>query len=91
MFLPKRLVFILSTRNLALNGDILWKRSLLKGAAVKTQYARRSEATAADSLLPSAPAERKLVVNREPAWWIAAVLLGGFYIAVLGRGIQLPH
>ena len=43
-----------ATRNLALNGDILWKRSLLKGAAVKTQYARRSEATAADSLLPSA-------------------------------------
>jgi 2-oxoisovalerate dehydrogenase E1 component alpha subunit len=46
------LVFLRASRNLALNGDILWKRSLLKGAAVKT-LARR-EATAADSLLPSA-------------------------------------
>ena len=48
-----RLVFVRATRNLALIGDILWKRSLLKGAAVTT-LAHRSEAAAADSLLPSA-------------------------------------
>jgi hypothetical protein len=45
----------------------------------------------ADSLLPSAPAERKLIVSGEPAWWIAAVLLGICYILVLGRGIQFAH
>jgi 2-oxoisovalerate dehydrogenase E1 component alpha subunit len=50
---------------LAPNGDILWKRSLLKGAAVKT-LARRSEATAADDLLPSATPLQLIDANGHP-------------------------
>ncbi|MDQ2950147.1 MAG: hypothetical protein M3Y27_30125 [Acidobacteriota bacterium] len=42
----------------------------------------------ADNLLPREPAELKLLVQREPAWWIAAVVLGTCYIVVIGRGIQ---
>lgn len=45
----------------------------------------------ADNLLPREPAERTLLVRREPAWWIAAAVLGTCYIVVLGRGIQLAH
>ena len=45
----------------------------------------------ADNMLPREPAERKLLVHREPAWWIAAVVLGTSYIVVLGRGIQFAH
>jgi hypothetical protein len=45
----------------------------------------------ANSLLPRKTTGQTLLVGREIAWWIVAVLLGGFYIAVLGRGIQLPH
>ena len=45
----------------------------------------------ADSLLPRGPAERKLLVQRAPAWWIAAIVLGACYIVVLGRGIQFSH
>jgi hypothetical protein len=45
----------------------------------------------ADSLFPAKPAERTLVVCRQPAWWIAAALLGLLYIIVLGRGIKFAH
>jgi hypothetical protein len=45
----------------------------------------------ADSLLPRGQADRKLAVHRAPAWWIAAVVSGACYIAVLGPGIRLPH
>lgn len=45
----------------------------------------------ADNLLPRAPVERKLIVHRQPAWWIAAAVLGICYIVVLGRGIQFAH
>jgi hypothetical protein len=45
----------------------------------------------ADSLLPRKTTGQTLVVRRQIAWWIAAVLLGGLYIAVLGRGIHFPH
>lgn len=45
----------------------------------------------ADNLLPREPAKWKLLVRRQPAWWIAAVVLGTCYIVVLGRGIQFAH
>lgn len=45
----------------------------------------------ADWLLPRVQNERELWVERQVAWWIAAVVLGGAYIAVLGRGIRIAH
>ncbi len=42
----------------------------------------------ADKLLPVKPAEYTLFVCRQPAWWIAAAVLGVSYIVILGRGIQ---
>ena len=45
----------------------------------------------ADSLLPRATPERPLLVQRQPGWWVAAMLLGTAYIIVLGRGIRFPH
>ena len=45
----------------------------------------------ADSRLPLESAERELVVQRQPAWWIAAAIVGTFYIAILGPGIRLHH
>jgi hypothetical protein len=46
----------------------------------------------ADSLLPSRPAnERTLLVNRQPAWWIAGTVLGLAYILILGPGIKFTH
>ncbi|HWE48699.1 MAG TPA: hypothetical protein VG273_02865 [Bryobacteraceae bacterium] len=44
----------------------------------------------ADSLLP-AGAKWKLTVTRQPAWWIAAAVIGTLYIVILGRGIQFAH
>jgi hypothetical protein len=34
---------------------------------------------------------RELWVEREMAWWVAAVVLGCAYIVVLGRGVQFAH
>jgi hypothetical protein len=46
----------------------------------------------ADSLLPRGPAkERTLLVNRQPAWWIAGAVLGLAYILILGPGIEFTH
>jgi len=45
----------------------------------------------ADSLMPRGPVERPLWVRRQPAWWIAAVVLGIAYIVVIGRGIEFAH
>jgi hypothetical protein len=45
----------------------------------------------ADSLLPRTTTGRTLLVRREIAWWITAVLFGSSYIAVIGRGIQFPQ
>jgi len=41
-----------------------------------------------DSLMPRKQAAEPLIVHREPAWWIAAVL-GAAHISILGRGIKL--
>jgi len=43
----------------------------------------------ADSLLPGTPGGLALVVRRQPAWWIAAAVLGAAYILVLGPGVKL--
>jgi hypothetical protein len=45
----------------------------------------------ADSLMPRDTIEPTLLVRRDPAWWIAAVVAGTGYIVVLGRGIQFPR
>lgn len=45
----------------------------------------------ADSFIPSGSAEPTLVVRRAPAWWIAAILVGGAFIAILGPGIKFAH
>jgi hypothetical protein len=45
----------------------------------------------ADSLIPGTASGPALVVHRQPAWWIAAALLGGAYILILGPGIKLSR
>jgi hypothetical protein len=45
----------------------------------------------ADSVLPRTPGGLALLVRRQPAWWIAAVVLGSAYILVIGPGIQLSR
>jgi hypothetical protein len=45
----------------------------------------------ADSFLPAETPERTLLVSPQPATWTAAVVLGGAYIVILGRGIQFAH
>jgi hypothetical protein len=45
----------------------------------------------ADNLLPRTPGARTLLVNRQPAWWIAAAVLGLAYILILGPGIKFTH
>jgi len=46
----------------------------------------------ADSLVPRTPATgRTLVVRRDAKWWIAALLVGGAYIGVLGPGLQFTR
>lgn len=45
-----------------------------------------------DSLLPDAAAPTShLVVQRAPAWWLAAAIFGICYVLFVGRGIQLSH
>jgi hypothetical protein len=44
----------------------------------------------ADSLVPRLPDPGStLIVRRDRVWWIAALLIGGAYVAVLGPGIRL--
>ncbi|HLH05128.1 MAG TPA: hypothetical protein VKX25_20335 [Bryobacteraceae bacterium] len=45
----------------------------------------------ADSLMPKQCKEQPLTVERAPAWWIAAIVLGLAYILVLGRGIHFAR
>ena len=45
----------------------------------------------ADALFPKQATGPTLVVGRQPAWWIAAAVIGIFYILTLGRGIQFAH
>ena len=39
----------------------------------------------ADGPLPSTTAGRTLLVHSQIAWWFAAAIFGGWYIAVIGR------
>jgi hypothetical protein len=34
---------------------------------------------------------RALAVERSPAWWVAAIVIGSAFVAVLGRGINFQH
>lgn len=46
----------------------------------------------ADSLRPRyAVVAEALVVSRSRGWWVAAVVLGGAYIAILGPGIKINY
>ncbi len=45
----------------------------------------------ADVLLPRTPPPHTLYIHRQPAWWIAAAVIGLAYIAILGPGIRFPH
>ncbi len=45
----------------------------------------------ADSLMPPTPPTNPLTVKRQPLWWVAAIILGGAYIAILGPGIHFNH
>jgi len=45
----------------------------------------------ADSLLPRKPGGLALVVRRQPAWWLAAAVLGSAYILLVGPGIRLSR
>ncbi len=44
----------------------------------------------ADILMPRGAGEKGFV-ERSPAWWIAAVMLGGAYIAILGPGVHFTR
>jgi hypothetical protein len=46
-----------------------------------------------DSVLSRTPSlsTPPLVITRQPAWWIAAILIGLVYILILGRGIAFKH
>ena len=45
----------------------------------------------ADALMPRAAPKQTLLVHAAPAWWIAATVMGTFYMVFLGRGIQFTH
>jgi hypothetical protein len=44
-----------------------------------------------DVFLPRTPFEKPLIIERSPALWIATLLLGCAFIAVIGRGIAFRH
>jgi len=43
----------------------------------------------ADNLIPRAAPDVTLEVHRQRGWWLAAVVLGGAYVLVLGPGVNL--
>jgi len=45
----------------------------------------------ADNLMPRTVPEQNLFIHRNRLWWIAAVVIGSGYIAILGRGIKFAH
>ena len=44
-----------------------------------------------DSLMPRMEPTQPLVVGRQPRWWVAAIVFGAAYVAILGRGINLAR
>lgn len=45
----------------------------------------------ADSLMPGTAPGQELAVRRSPAWWVAAIALGGAFILTVARGIEFAH
>jgi hypothetical protein len=41
-----------------------------------------------DNLMPPGNPAQPLLVQRNPAWWIVAVLFAIAYIAIFGRGVN---
>jgi hypothetical protein len=64
---------------------------LLLVSTVPAAFGGSSGLLWADSLLPRTTTGRTLLVRRQLAWLFAAAILGGSYIAFIGRGIQFPH
>lgn len=44
-----------------------------------------------DSLLPAGTDGPQLAVAHQPAWWVAAIVLGLAFIVFIGRGIHFSH
>ena len=66
--------------------------NLLLGSTIPAAFGGSSGLLWADNLRPRwAVIEETLVVARSPRWWVAAVVLGGLYIAILGPGIKLTY
>lgn len=40
---------------------------------------------------PAVPGQPALVVQRQQAWWVAAIVLGAAYVWFVGRGISFQH
>lgn len=66
-----------------------WKIFLL--STVAATFGGSSGLLWADSLFPRQPPERILFVERQPAWWAVAVVVGSAYIFFIGRGIKFAH
>ena len=64
---------------------------LLLVSTVPAAFGGSSGLMWADNLLPVKRVEQTLLVRRQPAWWIAAAVLGLSYIVIVGRGIQFGH
>ena len=45
----------------------------------------------ADNLMPKLAGEPALIVRKQPAWWIVAIVLGSAYAWFLGHGIEFSH
>jgi hypothetical protein len=45
----------------------------------------------ADNLIPKSQGEIALTIRKQPAWWVAAIVLGSAYVFFLGRGIEFLH
>jgi len=64
---------------------------LLLTSTIPAAFGGSSGLIWADSLLPRNTPDPVLVVRSQPAWWVAALLLGSAYIYYLGRGIHFAH
>jgi hypothetical protein len=64
---------------------------LLLFSTVPAAFGGSSGLMWADSFISIKPSADVLWVRRQPAWWIAAGVLGAAYIIVLGRGIRFSH
>jgi len=63
-----------------------WRLLLI--ATIAAAFGGNSGLLWANAFLPSTTTSETLTVGRSPAWWIAAALLGGAYIFIVGPGIH---